>query len=85
MLNLQGKTEYQVLKCGIDHIGLSWWLTVKRIHLPMKETRAQSLGGEDPLQKAMAPTPVFLPGEAHGQGPGGPQPVGLQSQTRLSH
>ena len=27
----------------------------------------QSLGQEDPLEKEMAPTPVFLPGESHGQ------------------
>ena len=26
-----------------------------------------SLGQEDPLEKGMAPTPVFLPGEFHGQ------------------
>ena len=33
----------------------------------VQETRVQSLGGEDPLEKGMAPTPVFLPGEVHGQ------------------
>ena len=27
----------------------------------------QSLGREDPLKKGMATTPVFLPGEFHGQ------------------
>ena len=27
----------------------------------------QSLGGEDPLEEGMQPTPVFLPGEAPGQ------------------
>ena len=26
-----------------------------------------SLGGEDHLEKGMATTPVFLPGESHGQ------------------
>ena len=26
-----------------------------------------SLGWEDPLKNEMAPTPVFLPGESHGQ------------------
>ena len=25
------------------------------------------LGQEDPLEKEMAPTPVFLPGKSHGQ------------------
>ena len=31
------------------------------------ETWVPSLGQEDPLEKGMAPTPVFLPGESHGQ------------------
>ena len=29
--------------------------------------QVQSLGQEDPLEKEMATTPVFLPGESHGQ------------------
>ena len=37
-------------------------------HLPgMQESRVRSLGREDPLEKKMATTPVFLPGEVHGQ------------------
>ena len=32
----------------------------------MQETRVQSLGWEDPLEKEMAP--AFLPGKFHGQG-----------------
>ena len=32
----------------------------------MQETRVRSLDWEDPLEKGMA-TPVFLPGESHGQ------------------
>ena len=37
-------------------------------NLPIKqETWVWSLGGKDPLEKEMAPTPVFLPGESHGQ------------------
>jgi len=31
----------------------------------MKETRVQSLGQDDPLEKEMATTPVFLPEEFH--------------------
>ena len=31
------------------------------------ETRVQSLGREDPQEKGMRPSPVFLPGESHGQ------------------
>ena len=34
----------------------------------MQETRVQSLGQEDALEKGMGlPTPEFLPGESHGQ------------------
>ena len=33
----------------------------------MQETRVRSLGWEDPLEKGMATTPLFLPGESHGQ------------------
>ena len=29
--------------------------------------QVQSLGWEDPLEEEMQPTPVFLPGESHGQ------------------
>ena len=29
--------------------------------------QVQSLGREDPLEEAWQPTPVFLPGESHGQ------------------
>ena len=29
--------------------------------------RVQSLGQDDPLEDEMQPTPVFLPGESHGQ------------------
>ena len=36
--------------------------------LAMQETRVQSLGQEDALEKGMGlPTPEFLPGESHGQ------------------
>ena len=33
----------------------------------MQETWAQSLGQEDPWRRKWQPTPVFLPGEFHGQ------------------
>ena len=37
-------------------------------HLPaMRETRVQSLGWEDPLDKEMATHSRILPGESHGQ------------------
>ena len=40
--------------------------TVKNLPT-MRETQVQSLGWKDPLEKGMVPTPVFLPGEFHGQ------------------
>ena len=33
----------------------------------LQEMVVLSLGREDPLDKGMATTPVFLPGESHGQ------------------
>ena len=32
-----------------------------------QKTQVRSLGREDPLEEVMATTPVFLPGESHGQ------------------
>ena len=56
--------------------------TVK--NLPeMQETWVQSLVGDDALEKDIAPTPVFLPGEFHGQrNLGGCKSVGSQ---RVGH
>ena len=44
-------------------------LVVQTVKNPpaMRETRVWSLGREDPLEKEWLPTPVFLPGEFHGQ------------------
>ena len=49
----------------------------------MPETRVQSLGQEDPWRRKWHPTPVFLPGESHGQRlePDGLQSLGSQSDT----
>ena len=33
----------------------------------LRDARVQSLGGEDSLGRAWQHTPVFLPGESHGQ------------------
>ena len=41
--------------------------TVKNLPA-MREPQVRSLGQEDPLEKRMASTPVFLPGEFHRQG-----------------
>ena len=40
--------------------------TVKNLPA-MQETKVQSLGWEDPLEKGMAIHSIFLPGEFHGQ------------------
>ena len=44
--------------------------TVKKLPA-VQETLDQSLGREDPLEKRMVPSPVFLPGEFHEQEPAG--------------
>ena len=55
-----------------------------------KETRVRSLGLEDPLEKELAPTPVFLPGKFHrqrslvGYSPWELQSMGPQNRTQLS-
>ena len=41
-------------------------------------TRVPSLGREDPLEEGMATTPVFLPGESHGQRSRGLLSIGSQ-------
>ena len=58
--------------------------TVK--HLPTRwETRVQSLGWEDPLEKEMATHSSVLAWRIPWmEEPGGLQSMGLQSQTRLS-
>ena len=55
----------------------------------MQETWVQSLGQEDPLwRRKWQPTPVFLPGEPHGQrslegySPSGPKRIGHNLVTK---
>ena len=44
------------------------WVAQRLKRLPaMQETQVRSLSWEDPLEKEMATTPVFLPGESHGE------------------
>ena len=67
----------------------SWASLVAQIikNLPAtQEMQIQSLDWEHPLEKKMAPTPVFLPGEFHGQRSlaGDRQSLGSQSRSRLS-
>ena len=49
----------------------------------MLETWVQSPNGEDPLERGMAPTPVFLPGESpQAEKPGRLQSAGSQRVGR---
>ena len=51
----------------------------------MQETWVWPLGWEDPLEKGMLPTPVFLPGELYGQrSPVGYSPWFAKSQPQVS-
>ena len=64
--------------------GLPWWLSGKgSILLPMQETCVQSLGGEDPLEKEMAPHSSILAWEI----PWTEEPPRLQSMgsQRIRH
>ena len=47
-------------------IGFLGGSVVKNL-LAMHEMWVQSLGWEDPWRRKWQPTPVFLPGESHGQ------------------
>ena len=61
--------SYQCIDNSSDYI-YRWASLVAQIvkNLPaIQETWVRFLGQEDPLEKGMAPTPVFLPGEFHGQ------------------
>ena len=52
----------------------------------MQETQVQSLGWEDPKRREWQPTPVFLPGEFHGERRlVGYSPWGTKSRTRLNN
>jgi len=61
----------------------------QRICLPMQETLeawVRSLGQEDPLEKEMATTTVFLPGKSHGQRRlGGYSPWGCKELDMTEH
>ena len=50
-------------------VGLPGWFSIKNAPIVQEpeETRVRSPGREDPLEEGMATTPVFLPGESHGQ------------------
>ena len=51
----------EIINCGFPRG------SVGKNPLPMQETRVQSLGGEDPLEKEMAVHSSIQPGKSHGQ------------------
>ena len=52
----------------------------------MQETWVRSLGWEDPLEKAIATTPVFWPGEFHGlYSPLGRKESDMTERRSLTH
>ena len=73
-LNICKFTLHVLLKPGLEnfeHYFTSVWAslvaqTVKRLPT-MQETRVQSLGQEDLLEKEMAPHSSIVPGKSHGQ------------------
>ena len=68
------------------HLPLSSLVAQRSKRLPaMQETSVRSQGWEDPLRRKWQPTPVFLPGESHGQRSlVGCSPRGYKQSTRLS-
>ena len=73
----------------LKYLGLPRWLSSKDSTCSAGD--AGDLGSvpggvrKIPWRRAWQPTPVFLPGESHAwtEEPGGPQSIGLQSQTQL--
>ena len=78
----RGVVGYSPWGCRVGHDWMTWLslfhicICIKMVSLvvqtaknlpAMQKTRVQSLGQEDPLEKGMVPSPVFLPGESHGQ------------------
>ena len=58
---------------------MAQWVKNPTAMQEMQATRVQFLGWENPLEEGMATTPVFLPGESHGQEePGRLQFIGWQ-------
>ena len=56
----------KLLCWSVEIWGFSTTQMVKNL-LAMQETWVSSPGQEDPLEKERLPSPVFLPGESHGQ------------------
>ena len=66
--------QFYVCTHSVIHIYTYIYIHIYVAHMvkslpAVQETHVQSLGREDPLEKEWQPTPVFLPGESHGQRP----------------
>ena len=65
--------------------GLPWWLSGKNTPADVGHVGLIPGSGGSPRWRAWQPTPVFLPGESHGQRSlAGYSPQGHKSQTELS-
>ena len=63
--------------------GLPWWLRLWRICVKCGRPRFDSWVGKSPWRRKWQPTPVFLPGEFHGQRSlAGSNPQGLKKLDR---
>ena len=95
-LNFGSLLQYQQDYCNIPilyicllsflhkygHVWASLIAQLAKNLLAMQETRVRSLGQEDPLEKEMQSTPVFLPGKPHAQRSlGGYSPWGHKIRT----
>ena len=67
-LDMTEVTQYAHMHASMHRLvnGLPGSSVVKNLPI-MQETWVRSLGQEDPWRRAWQPTPVFLPGEFHGQ------------------
>ena len=51
----------------ISSLVLPWWLRWYRVHVQCKRPRFNPWVGKILCKREWQPTPVFLPGESHGQ------------------
>ena len=58
---------YHLVNPRWDILGLSWWLRQWRIHLQCRRPGFNPWHGKISWRREWQPTPVFLPGEFHGQ------------------
>ena len=56
-----------MFELSVEVSGTSLMAQMVKNQPAMWETQVLSLSWEDPLETGMQPTPVFLPGEFHGQ------------------